>query len=94
MRLALCVMITKKQICMLYGCVNKLNRCGNKNIASVCSTRNSIGHSWIFSLKRFWTERRSRLREKQPAWPLHEVSRRAKDSVMEFFDIHKKGPPV
>lgn len=39
-------------------------------------------------------ERRNRLREKQPAWSLHEVSRREKDSVMEFFDVHKKGPRI
>ena len=46
--------------------------------------------AWFSTIAWGLWQRRNRLREKQAAWPLHEVSKRAKDSVMEFFDIHKK----
>ena len=35
-------------------------------------------------------QRRNRLREHQPTWPLHEVHKRAKEMVMEFLDVQKQ----
>ena len=32
------------------------------------------------------------MREKQPTWPLHEICKRAKDLVLEFFEIHEPQP--
>ena len=37
-------------------------------------------------------QRRNKMRVQQPSWPLHEISKRAKDLVVEFFDIHKQPP--
>ena len=37
-------------------------------------------------------QRRNRIREKQPSWPLHEVSMRAKNLVLVYFEIHKHPP--
>ncbi|XP_075645403.1 uncharacterized protein LOC142616429 [Castanea sativa] len=35
-------------------------------------------------------QRRNRVLVQQPSWPLHEISRRAKDLVVEFFDAHQQ----
>ena len=37
-------------------------------------------------------QRRNKIRVRQTSWPLHEISRRAKELVVEFFDIHKQPP--
>ena len=37
-------------------------------------------------------QRWNRHREQQPTWPLHEIGSRAKELVVEFFDIHKQVP--
>lgn len=37
-------------------------------------------------------ERRNRIRENQPSWPLHEIGNKAKELVLEFFDVHKQVP--
>ena len=33
------------------------------------------------------------MREKQPTWPFHEICKRAKELVLEFFEIHEPQPP-
>ena len=37
-------------------------------------------------------ERRNRIRENQPSWPLHEIGNRTKELVVEFFDTHEQDP--
>ena len=37
-------------------------------------------------------QRRNKIRVRQPSWPLHEINRKAKALVVEFFDIHKQPP--
>lgn len=37
-------------------------------------------------------QQRNKIRVQQPSWPLHGISSRAKDVVVEFFDIHKQPP--
>ena len=37
-------------------------------------------------------QRRNKLREHQPTWPLQELHRRAKELVVEFFEIHQRPP--
>ena len=34
-------------------------------------------------------QRRNRLRERQPSWQIHEIGDRARELVMEFFEVHK-----
>lgn len=52
----------------------------------------------VFSVAWFSTtawslwQRRNRIREKQQTWPLHDVSKQAKDLVLEFFEINRKLP--
>ncbi|XP_023914568.1 uncharacterized protein LOC112026118 [Quercus suber] len=35
-------------------------------------------------------ERRNRIRENQPSWPLHEIGNRIKEMVVEFFNAHEQ----
>lgn len=37
-------------------------------------------------------QRRNKLRERQPTWPLQEIGRRAKELVVEFFEVHQQTP--
>ena len=37
-------------------------------------------------------QRRNKLRERQPTWPRQEIGRRAKELVVEFFEIHQQPP--
>ena len=55
--------------------------------------RGTVFHVAWFSMTAWslW-QRRNRIREKQPSWPLHEVSMRAKNLVTEYFQINKHPP--
>ena len=37
-------------------------------------------------------QHRNKLRERQLTWPLQEIGRRAKELVVEFFEIHQQPP--
>ena len=37
-------------------------------------------------------QRRNKLRECQPTWTLQDIGRRAKELVVEFFEIHQQPP--
>ena len=37
-------------------------------------------------------QRRNKLHERQPTWPRQEIGRRAKELVVEFFEIHQQPP--
>ena len=50
--------------------------------------------AWFSTIAWSLWQRRNRLREKQPSWPLHEVSLRAKNLVSEYFEIHKHPPKI
>ena len=53
-------------------------------VLELCSTFNvAVFATTAWSL---W-QRRNRLREHQPTWPLHEVHKRVKEMVMEYLDI-------
>ena len=57
--------------------------------------KGSVFHVTWFSMTAWslW-QRRNRIREKQSSWPLHEVSMRAKNLVLEYFKIHKHPPKI
>mgnify|MGYP007054568349 CR=1 FL=1 len=46
--------------------------------------------AWFSTIAWSLWQRRNRIRERQQTWPLHEVSRRAKEMVLEFFEINRK----
>ena len=35
---------------------------------------------------------RNKLREKQPTWPFHEICKRAKKLMLEYFEVHEPQP--
>ena len=37
-------------------------------------------------------QRQNKLHECQPTWPLQEIGRRAKELVVEFFEVHQQTP--
>ena len=57
--------------------------------------KGSVFHVAWFSMTAWslW-QRCNRIREKQSSWPLHEVSMRAKNLVLEYFKIHKHPPKI
>ena len=46
--------------------------------------------AWFSTIAWSLWQRRNRIRERQQTWPLHEVSRRAKEMVLEFFEINRR----
>ena len=48
--------------------------------------------AWVSTMAWSLWQRRNKLREKQPTWPLHEVCKRAKELVLEFFEVHEPQP--
>ena len=57
-----------------------------------------LDHRSAFTVALFSTiawslwQRRNKIRVQQTSWPLHEISRRVRELVVEFFDIHKQPP--
>ena len=55
--------------------------------------RGSVFHvAWFSTVAWSLWQRWNKLREKQPTWPFHEICKRAKDLVLEFFEIHEPQP--
>ena len=46
--------------------------------------------AWFSTIAWSLWQRHNRIRERQQTWPLHEVSRRATEMVLEFFEINQK----
>ena len=48
--------------------------------------------AWFSTIAWSLWQRWNMIREKQQTWPFHEVSKRTKDLVLEFFEINRKLP--
>ena len=50
--------------------------------------------AWFSTIVWSLWQRRNLIREKQQTWPFHEVSKRTKDLVLDFFEINRKLPKL
>ena len=57
--------------------------------------RGSVFHvAWFSTIAWSLWQRRNIIREKQPSWPISEVSKWEKELVSEYFDNYKQHPKV
>ena len=83
-----------KSIWKLVPCFFGFYRSAHRSFVDLLYSVFELGAS--FSVALFSTiawclwQRRNKLHERQPTWPLQEIGRRAKELVVEFFEIHQQ----